>query len=76
MCTELRGLRREEDDVHPHNRYAASKIFMEQTLQRHDRQMTCGVTYNKLFIFRIPFVVLFSNHPNDLGMRRAELAEV
>ena len=63
------GVRREEDDVSPHNRYAASKVFMEHALQSQTLQIACGVFYERLFIFRIPFVVLFSNHPNDLGMR-------
>ena len=55
------GVRSEEDDVSPHNRYAASKIMMEYVLQQE--------VYSKLFIFRIPFVVLFNNHPNDLSGR-------
>lgn len=63
------GVRAETDDVHPHNRYAASKIFMEHTLQSQPHQVACGVFYQRLFIFRIPFVVLFNNHPNDLSAR-------
>ena len=63
------GVHTESDDVHPHNRYAASKIFMEHSLQSQPHQIPCGVFYERLFIFRIPFVVLFSNHANDLGMR-------
>ena len=63
------GVRREEDDVSPHNRYAASKIFMEHTLQSQTLRIACGVFYERLFIFRIPFVVLFNNHPNDLSAR-------
>ena len=63
------GVRKEDDDVSPHNRYAASKIFMEHTLQSQTHQIACGVFYDRLYIFRIPFVVLFSTHPNDLGMR-------
>ena len=55
------GVRAETDDVSPHNRYAASKIFMEYTLMNE--------AYSHLFIFRIPFVVLFNNHPNDLSAR-------
>lgn len=55
------GLRKEEDDVHPHNRYTSSKIMMEHALQME--------AYAHLFIFRIPFVVLFNNHPNDLSGR-------
>ena len=55
------GVRREEDDVSPHNRYTASKIMMEYVLQNE--------AYQHLFIFRIPFVVLFNNHPNDLSGR-------
>ena len=55
------GVRKEEDDVSPHNRYAASKIMMEYTLQNE--------AYQHTFIFRIPFVVLFNNHPNDLSGR-------
>ncbi len=63
------GVRTETDDVHPHNRYTASKIFMEHTLQSQPHQVACGVFYQRLFIFRIPFVVLFNNHPNDLSGR-------
>ena len=63
------GVRKEEDDVSPHNRYAASKIFMEHTLQSQPHQVACGVFYERLFIFRIPFVVLFNNHPHDLSGR-------
>ena len=63
------GVRKEEDDVHPHNRYAASKIFMEHTLQSQTRQIACGVFYERLFIFRIPFVCFFNNHPHDLSGR-------
>ena len=63
------GVRAETDDVHPHNRYTASKIFMEHTLQSQPHQIACGVFYQKLFIFRIPFVALFNNHPNDLSGR-------
>ena len=55
------GVRTEEDDVSPHNRYTASKIMMEYTLQNE--------AYQHTFIFRIPFVVLFNNHPNDLSAR-------
>lgn len=57
------GMRKEEDDVSPHNRYTASKIMMEYALQNE--------AYQHLFTFRIPFVVLFSTHPNDLGSRVA-----
>ena len=55
------GVRVEEDDVSPHNRYTASKIYMEHTLLNE--------AYQKLFIFRIPFVVFFNNHPHDLSGR-------
>lgn len=55
------GVRKEEDDVSPHNRYAASKIMMEYVLQNE--------AYHKLFIFRIPFVVFFNNHDHDLSGR-------
>ena len=55
------GVRKEEDDVSPHNRYAASKIMMEYALQNE--------AYQHLFIFRIPFVCLFNNHPSDLSGR-------
>ena len=55
------GVRVETDDVHPHNRYAASKVYMEHALQNE--------AYQKLYIFRIPFVCLFNNHPNDLSVR-------
>ncbi len=55
------GVRAETDDVHPHNRYTASKVYMEHALQNE--------AYQKLYIFRIPFVVLFSTHQNDLGSR-------
>ena len=55
------GVRTEADDVSPHNRYTASKIYMEHTLLSEACQ--------RLFIFRIPFVVLFNNHPNDLSAR-------
>ncbi|MDE0042254.1 MAG: sugar nucleotide-binding protein [Candidatus Poribacteria bacterium] len=55
------GVRKEDDDVSPHNRYTASKIMMEYALQNE--------VYQKLFVFRIPFVVLFNNHPNDLSAR-------
>ena len=55
------GVRVETDDVHPHNRYTASKVFMEHTLQNE--------AYQRLYIFRIPFVCLFNNHPNDLSGR-------
>lgn len=55
------GVRVEKDDVSPHNRYTASKIFMEHTLTNEE--------YSKLFIFRIPFVCLFNNHPHDLSGR-------
>lgn len=51
----------EKDDLSPHNRYTASKIAMEYVLQNE--------SYDKLFIFRIPFVVLFTQHPNDFGER-------
>lgn len=63
------GVRTEEDDVHPHNRYAASKIYMEHTLQSQPNQIACGVSYERLFIFRIPFVCFFNNHPHDLSGR-------
>ena len=55
------GLRVETDDVHPHNRYTASKVYMEHALQNE--------AYQKLYIFRIPFVCTFNNHPNDLSGR-------
>ena len=55
------GIRSEDDDVNPHNRYTASKIMMEYALLREGN--------SRLFIFRIPFVVLFTNHPNDFGAR-------
>ena len=55
------GVRTEDDDVHPHNRYTASKIMMESRLMEE--------SYPYLYIFRIPFVVLFNNHPNDLSAR-------
>ena len=70
------GVRKEEDDVHPHNRYAASKIFMEHTLQSQTLQIACGVFYERLFIFRIPFVVLFNNHPHDLSGARPTLEQM
>lgn len=57
------GFRREEDDISPNNRYAGSKVFMEYALQNE--------AYPKLFIFRIPFVVLFSTRPNDFGSKVA-----
>ena len=40
------GRRLETDEVHPHNRYVASKIAMEYGLQ-----------YDKCYILRIPFLV-------------------
>ena len=55
------GVRNEDDDVHPHNRYTASKVYMEYALQREANA--------KLFIFRIPFVCFFNNHPQDLSGR-------
>ena len=55
------GVRREEDDVHPHNRYTASKIMMEARLTEE--------SYRHLYIFRIPFVVLFTQDESDLGPR-------
>ena len=55
------GVNTEMDDVHPHNRYTASKIFMEARLSAE--------VYPQLYIFRIPFVVLFNNHLTDLSAR-------
>ena len=55
------GVRKEDDDVSPHNRYTASKVFMEHALQSE--------AYQKLFVFRIPFVCLFNNHTHDLSGR-------
>lgn len=55
------GVRNEEDDVHPHNRYMASKIYMEHTLMNE--------AYPNLFIFRIPFACFFNNHTHDLSGR-------
>ena len=57
----MAGVHTEVDDVHPHNRYTASKIMMESRLMEE--------SYPHLYIFRIPFVVLFNNHPNDLSGR-------
>ena len=51
----------EEDDVSPHNRYTASKVFMESRLLEE--------SYSLLYIYRIPFVVLFTTHPSDFGER-------
>ena len=39
----------EDDDLHPHNRYIASKIAMEYALKEYDR----------CYILRLPFVTLF-----------------
>ena len=55
------GVRAETDDVSPHNRYIASKIFMEHTIMDE--------CYAKAYVFRIPFVVLFTQNPNDFGPR-------
>lgn len=55
------GVRVEDDDVDAHNRYTTSKIVMEYALMNE--------TYSRLFIFRAPFVVLFSARVNDLGQR-------
>lgn len=55
------GVRKEQDDVNPHNRYTASKVFMEHALQIE--------SHEKLFIFRIPFVVFFNYHDHDLSGR-------
>ena len=53
----------EGDDLHPHNRYVASKIAMEYalstTLAKHP------VQYDKLYVFRIPLAILNNNHPRD-----------
>lgn len=48
------GIRIEKDDVDVRNRYTARKIAMNYLLMREAH--TC------FFVFRISFVVLFSNH--------------
>lgn len=53
MCTRITAI--------PLYRYTASKVYMEHALQNE--------AYQKLYIFRIPFVCLFNNHPNDLSAR-------
>ena len=55
------GVRSETDDICPHNRYTASKVMMEHTLQSE--------RYLKTYIFRIPFVVGFTQRPTDFEAR-------
>lgn len=55
------GARSETDDISPHNRYTASKVMMEYALQSE--------TYHKTYIFRIPFVVGFTQQPTDFEAR-------
>ena len=52
----------ESSDINPHNRYTSSKIMMEYELLEH-------VNYSRLYIFRIPLVCFFSDHPNDFERR-------
>ena len=55
------GLRSEFSDVEPQNRYTASKLMMEHELMSKE--------YDKCYIFRIPFVCLFTDHERDLESR-------
>ena len=55
------GVRSETDDISSHNRYTASKVMMEYALQSE--------AYHKTYIFRIPFVVGFTQHPTDFEAR-------
>lgn len=59
---------KETDDLQPWNRYAASKIAMEQSLK--DGTLVHGKTYNKLTILRIPLLVLFDG-PHSFGNKVA-----
>ena len=61
VCIAFRTFTVKRIDVSPHNRYTASKVFMEARLQEE--------SYSHLYIYRVPFVVLFSMHPNDFGER-------
>ena len=49
------GSRLETDEVHPHNRYIASKIAMEYVLQSDISQMDM---YDKCYILRIPWLMI------------------
>ena len=51
----------EEDNVAPRGRYPMSKVAMEYALRAD--------SYEKLFIFRIPFVVMFKHHDGDLSYK-------
>jgi len=51
----------EEDDVAPRGRYPMSKVAMEYALRAGE--------HDKLFIFRIPFVVMFKQHDGDLSYK-------
>lgn len=58
---EFGGVRTEDDDLKPHNRYVASKVAMESLIACEG--------YEKSFVFRLPFVCRFNNHPSDLSGR-------
>ena len=62
-------------DVHPHNRYVASKIMMEYKLACSDPENIFHYSA-KWFIFRLPFVDLGTEHPNDLKGRSQSWAQV
>ena len=51
----------EDDEIAPRGRYSMSKVAMEYTLRAD--------TYEKLYIFRIPFVVMFKRHDADLSVK-------
>lgn len=51
----------EGDDIAPRGRYPMSKVAMEYALRADP--------YDKLFIFRIPFVVMFKQHEGDLSYK-------
>ena len=62
LYTHIGSPRRETDDVHPHNRYTASKIAMEYALL--NAQQLQPLTYQNLFILRVPFLILFDGDFN------------
>lgn len=51
----------EDDEIAPRGRYSMSKVAMEYTLRAD--------AYEKLYIFRIPFVVMFKQHDADLSIK-------